>query len=99
MVRIGMKGALAMAGIGPWAAQWMGWIAFMMGSSGALSDTYTILWGILYVCVNIGLMALQWHIGPGVMNWIINAPLGSAEEVLEDAEEEGEEGVEDIDSL
>ena len=92
MVRIAMRGALNMAGIGPWAAQWGGWIGFMMGSTGILSDTYTILWSILYACINIGLMAMEWHIGPGVAKWIDEAPF--AEESI--LEEELEEGAEDI---
>ena len=55
----------------------MGWIAFMMGIVGATSYSWNIIWAILYVSINIGLMAMQWHIGPGVAKWIETAPIGN----------------------
>jgi len=91
-----MKGALNMAGLGPWAAMWGGWIAFMMGSfygtnGGIAGDWTTILWSILLVAINIGLMAMEWHVGPGVAKWIDNAKLGS---VMDDEGADAEEAVE-----
>lgn len=88
MVRVAMRGALNMAGMGPWAGMWAGWIGFMMGSTFVATSWDTILWSILLVGVNIGLMAMEWHVGPGVAKWIDEAPLGA---VMEEAEEEAED--------
>lgn len=99
VVREALKGALSMAGLGPWSTQWAGWVSFVMKSKDGLSTGgwgwNGILWSILYPCINIGLIALEWHMGAGVINWIENAPHGKLEEAIdgeaEDAEEEASE--------
>lgn len=92
VVREALKGALSMASLGPWSTQWAGWIAFLMAKAdtvGGLSSAGGIIFSILYPCVNIGLIALEWHMGAGVIEWIENAPFGELE--AEDAEEEASE--------
>lgn len=97
MVRVAMRAALNMAGMGPWAGMWAGWIAFMMGSSFTGSGWSTILWSILLVAINIGLMAMEWHVGPGVAKWIDEAPLNAVmDDEGEDAEEAAEEAAEGL---
>lgn len=78
VVRAALKGALSMAGLGPWSAMWAGWISFLMikSDSLALGTTGSIIFGIVYPCINIGLIALEWHMGAGVIYWIENAPHG-----------------------
>lgn len=55
--------------------------------AGGLGYWSVILFAILYPCVNIGLIVLEWHMGAGVMNWIENAPYPVYEEAVEEEEE------------
>lgn len=71
-------------------------MAYLMAKSDAkaLSSTGSVIFNILYPVFNIGLIALEWHMLPGVIDWIENAPHGKLEEAVGNDEEEAEEEAE-----
>jgi len=63
-----------------------------------------VLFAILYPCINIGLIVMQWFMGKEVLQWINEAPHGDLggsgegdmEEDMEDAADDMEDAAEDV---
>merc|ERR1740138_1299891 len=97
MARTALTGALTMAGLGPFALQWVGLMAFIMAAHDAvkLGESENLIFLFLYIAGNIGTVVMHWMLSASVQDWIVNAPF-TTEEVMEEVavveDEEAEEG-------
>jgi MFS-type transporter involved in bile tolerance (Atg22 family) len=80
--RLALSGALEMAALGPFALQWVGYMAFLMSAqaSGVLGEVSNVFWAIAYPLLNITLIIVHWLMSEGIYNWIENGA-SPAEEV------------------
>ena len=95
--RAALKGTVEMAGMGPFALLWVGYLSFMMAATvdNKLKADENILFVIVYGVGNLALLAVHWLIAPGIINWVNTAPLPPvpvAEPVDEEYDEDEEEG-------
>jgi len=72
LARAGLTGALSMAGLGPFALQWVGLMSFIMAahSAGMLGKWENLLFTFLYLAMNIGMVVMHWFLAKGVAAWI-----------------------------
>ena len=101
MARTALTGALTMAGLGPFALQWVGLMAFIMAAHDAvkLGESENLIFLFLYIGGNIGTVVMHWMLSASVQDWIVNAPFATEEAPMEEvavADEEAEEGDEDF---
>jgi len=77
--RTSLRGAIEMAGLGPFALLWVGWATFCMSakSAGVLLSTNLglYIWAILYPVINIGLIIMHYHVSPPMYAWLDEAPM------------------------
>ena len=104
-VRMAMTGALITANGGAWSGMWVGWYAFLVKAQGAgtLGMGMNALFAILYPCINIGLIVMQWFMGKEVLQWINEAPHGdlggSGEDAGDDMEDAADDMMDEADAL
>lgn len=78
IAREALTGAVEMAGLGPFALLWVGYLSFMMSaqSGGQLSTSPELwMWIILYFALNVALICAHWYLSPPVYAWIATSPL------------------------
>jgi hypothetical protein len=77
--RTSLRGAIEMAGLGPFALFWVGWATFCMSakSAGVLVSTNLglYIWAILYPIFTIGMIAFHYHVSPPMYAWLDEAPM------------------------
>jgi len=77
--RTTVKGAIEMAGLGPFALLWVGWATFAMSAktAGVLTTTNLFLYimAILYPFINIILIVAHYHLSPPMYAWLEEAPM------------------------
>lgn len=78
--RAALTGAMSMAGLGPFALQWVGLMAFIMAShsAGTILLMPNIVFVAIYFVMNVGMVVMHWMLSAGVYEWIKNAPLPAA---------------------
>ena len=71
------QGAIELAGLGPIALLWVGFSTFLMEAheNEHLGQSYSWMWGIIYPCINILLIAMHHHLAPPMHAWTRLAPL------------------------
>jgi len=96
--RAAVKGAVEMAGMGPFSLLWVGFLSFLMAATDAktlkTSDgNINTIMAVIYGCGNVLLIIIHWLMGPGILEWIDNTPLPpvAVPYVEEEGEEEDEE--------
>jgi len=78
VAREALTGAVEIAGLGPFALLWVGYLSFLMSaqSAGFLSTNWQLwMWAILYFCLNVILVVAHWYLSPPVYAWIATSPL------------------------
>ena len=95
MARTALTGALTMAGLGPFALQWVGLMAFIMAAHDAvkLGETENLIFLFIYILGNVGTVIMHWMLSSSVQDWIVNAPFENVSE--EPVVEEEREALED----
>lgn len=77
--RTSLRGAIEMAGLGPFALLWVGWATFCMSAKSANVLTFTnitlTIFAILYPIINIGLIVMHYHVSPPMYAWLDEAPM------------------------
>merc|ERR1719454_1064717 len=80
--RTSLRGAIEMAGLGPFALLWVGWATFCMSakSAGVLTSANLglFIFAILYPIINIGLIVMHYHVSPPMYAWLEEAPMKPA---------------------
>jgi len=78
MAREALTGAVEMAGLGPFALLWVGYLSFLMSAqSGAALTAHAVVWmfAIIYFVLNVTLIVAHWYLSPPIYAWIATAPL------------------------
>jgi len=87
MAREALTGAVEMAGLGPFALLWVGYLSFLMAAQSAsvlASNAVVWMWAILYFVLNVALIVAHWYLSPPIYAWIATAPLPEKRKVAED---------------
>jgi len=80
MARAALGASAQMAGMGPFALQWVGMMVFIMSahSAGKLGMWENMFFTFLYLAMNIGMVIMHYFLNAGVQDWIQNAPIKTA---------------------